>query len=843
VNKENQKKHDLRERLSLRAKVKNILEEISWLRTIIYSDLVWGVVFTALIVVILLPVQPMQEQKYLVGDIAKERIVAPQDMSVPDLVSTNQRRQKQLENVRRAYIFNGDQWTNFEARLNDLFRVIGEEILNWSTEHRPGSEAPLPSRSDTEWLVENDEFINGLFDRLTAENTMPVQKEVLRVLVRNYFVPEFQSNVVSILTGVMKIPIISAAETPPRGTAYDITSEKNEPLPAGTVLVSIQEAKQQLLDLAEKNLMMLQVSIQWRTVAEWLRELVEPTARVDEKRMAARIEEASEAATVYFNIKRGEKIVDAGERITEDILAKINYLTDSRRLGLDYLSRTLSISFFTAFLLYSISKFGQYYRKRRRVGFHMFLLVCLTLAINLIVLRLVAMIADSLSAYFTAPGFQNAASYYWSIPFPAGTMLIALLGGYEIALIFSIVLVILSAFFFGGNFPLLLYALIGCLTVIYGLRQYKERTAIIKTGIALGLMNVITIMALSLFEGTFGNTQALLIDLPFGFAGGLLTAVVASFTLPVLESIFGIATEIKLLELSNHEHPLLRDLFMNAPGTFQHSIVVGYLAEAAASAIGANALFCRVACLYHDIGKMLKPDYYVENTDDLGYKHKHLSPNMSALIIINHVKEGMELARRHRLPESVIDIIPQHHGTKIIRYFYEKARRQHKPELGEVKEDDFRYPGPKPQTREAGIIMLADGVDAAARTIEDPSPGRLKGVIKTIIDGTFIDGQLDECDLTLRDLNKCSEAFLRVLHSVHHDRIKYPGVELERQTGRKRARGSGDEHSVEINAAETLRLEPEAKLEGGTSGSIQAAENKADKREESSGMNGSGKNP
>jgi putative nucleotidyltransferase with HDIG domain len=255
---------------------------------------------------------------------------------------------------------------------------------------------------------------------------------------------------------------------------------------------------------------------------------------------------------------------------------------------------------------------------------------------------------------------------------------------------------------------------------------------------------------------------------------------VVSFLLPAFEALFHRTTDIRLLELANNNVPVLRRLALEAPGTYHHSMVVGSLAEAAAEAIGANAVFCRTAAMYHDIGKLTKVSYFVENQVGPN-KHDNLSPRMSALIIASHVKEGIEMAKEINLPQEIIDCIPQHHGTKLITYFYEKAKVHQDPALGEVTEEEFRYPGPKPQTKEAGIIMIADAVEAASRTLDDPSPARLKGMIRQIIDYIFLDGQLNECALTLRDLEKIAQSFLRVLMGIHHHRVSYPGFDFERK--------------------------------------------------------------
>ena len=257
-----------------------------------------------------------------------------------------------------------------------------------------------------------------------------------------------------------------------------------------------------------------------------------------------------------------------------------------------------------------------------------------------------------------------------------------------------------------------------------------------------------------------------------GAFGGFQVALGASALLPLLEQLFNTLTDVKLLELSNMNLPLLKELAVRTPGTYHHSVVIGTLAEKAAEAIGANPLFARVAAYYHDIGKMRHPEFFVENQKEGNNPHDRMTPTMSARILVGHVVDGMELAREHRLPEPLADVIPQHHGTRVMKYFYERARSQ-APD-GEVSEPDFRYPGPKPQTKEAALIMLADGVEARSRLIDEPTPERLREMVQSNVREVLEDGQLDECDLTLQDLAKITDAFLAVLSGMHHQRIEYP---------------------------------------------------------------------
>jgi putative nucleotidyltransferase with HDIG domain len=241
-----------------------------------------------------------------------------------------------------------------------------------------------------------------------------------------------------------------------------------------------------------------------------------------------------------------------------------------------------------------------------------------------------------------------------------------------------------------------------------------------------------------------------------------------------LESVFNCTTDVKLLELSNLNHPLLKEMSVKALGTYHHSLVVGNMVEEAAEAISANALLCRVAAYYHDIGKTEHSDYFIENQKPGNNPHDHLSAHMSRTILIAHVKDGVDLGVQYKLGKPIIDVIQQHHGTTLISFFYNKALENQDQNLHEVSEDDFRYPGPKPQFKEAALCMLADSIEAAARVLDEPHPMRIKNLVKTIIQRKFMDGQLDECNLTLRDLSVIEQCFVRVLLGIHHQRVDYP---------------------------------------------------------------------
>jgi hypothetical protein len=274
----------------------------------------------------------------------------------------------------------------------------------------------------------------------------------------------------------------------------------------------------------------------------------------------------------------------------------------------------------------------------------------------------------------------------------------------------------------------------------------------------------------------------------------ILTPTAVFLLIGLFENSFDVTTDITLLELSDLNHPLLKRLSVEAPGTFHHSIIVGNLAEAAAKEINANSLLARVGCYYHDIGKMLMSEYFVENQPGKISKHESLTPSMSSLILAKHVRAGTELGDQYGLPIAVKKFIPEHHGTSIMSYFYHKALETADPK--DINENDFRYPGPRPQSRETAIAMLADTVEAASRTLPNPNLQRISALVENLIEKRFQEGELDECDITLRELNKIKAAFVRILMGIHHLRIEYPAEEKARDKSRKT--GDLKEHSEEI---------------------------------------------
>ena len=391
---------------------------------------------------------------------------------------------------------------------------------------------------------------------------------------------------------------------------------------------------------------------------------------------------------------------------------------------------------------------------------------------HLLLLAIISLSTAAIAFYFRTNGIQT-----YFVPTPLAAMLVTILLNPQIGLVMSMLLALFMGSLFGDFYVALICALTSTIAV-YAVRRVRHRNQFYRPILLLPASYALLIGATDLLR--FVDPSDFAEHILPGVFTGVAAPIVIQGLLPIFESLFTITTDITLLELSDLNRPLLRELAIRAPGTYTHSLIMANLSEAAGQRIGANALLARVGCYYHDIGKMLKPEYFVENQGLRGGRnpHDHLTPSMSMLIIDSHVKDGIELAEENGLPKAIVDLIPQHHGTSVIEYFYNRAI-----ELGveNVRRDDFRYDGPKPQTKEAGILMLADSVESAARTLTERTPSRVRQLVRRIVQRYFTAGQLDECPLTLRDLHRIEEAFIPVLMGTLHQRTEYPWQKKERR--------------------------------------------------------------
>jgi len=496
--------------------------------------------------------------------------------------------------------------------------------------------------------------------------------------------------------------------------------------------------------------------------------LLEPNIRFSE----AATQQAMEAAISTVSrtsgfVQENERIVSKHERIMPETKLKLESLARARAergSKRDYMLQRLGIVLHVVIVVVLYGIYLYLFRKRIFKNNRRLSLIAL-----LIVL-------EGFFAYVTRELDVNAPIEFL-IFIPAASMLLTIIFDSRVGFYGTVIMALLVAGIRGNDYAIALVSIVGGSLSVYTVRDMRNRSQIFRSLGFIFLGYALAIIALG--AERFESLNIIAEQIGYALANAVISPVLTYGLLIFFERVFNVTTDLTLMELSHFNHPLLRKLAEQAPGTYHHSLTISSLAEAAAAAVSANEVLARVGALFHDIGKLVKPMYFVENQKGSRNKHDKLAPRMSSLIISAHVKEGMNLAKEHNLPTEVIDFIPMHHGTTRIEYFYSKAidlahRSDDETKIEEINEQDYRYPGPKPQTRETGILMLADAVEASTRTLDEPSPQKLESVIDDIIKKRFEEGELDECPLTLKDLTKIKAAFLGVLIGVHHTRVKYP---------------------------------------------------------------------
>jgi putative nucleotidyltransferase with HDIG domain len=505
-------------------------------------------------------------------------------------------------------------------------------------------------------------------------------------------------------------------------------------------------------------------------IVDICQQLLQPNITLNKNETEKRILEAqSKIKPILYQIKAGEMLVREGERVDKIMLIKLNSLKETVEKKDIYMSVTGTAMITCMLILVGYYLFlKDHKRLKKDHNKHM-----IFLALGLILYLAFAKIAIYIARSFHPEMIWEVASisFYMVVPVQAAAMICCLFLGFDIAIFFTLVLTILSSLAFGGSFLVFIFFFLSSITAAYWIKERQERKNFIIAGFKLAVFNAILAIALGFYSFSQPDPIIMAKEVFFAFCGGLFAATLTIGFTPLIEILFNYTTQARLQEFASLDQPLIKKLMIEAPGTYNHSVIVATLAEAAASAIAANSLQAKVMGYYHDIGKLNKTMYFIENQANGKNRHDKLSPSMSALILIQHVKKGVEMAKAYRLGNEIIEGIIQHHGTSLIKYFYNKSLSLGKDKVNEA---NFRYPGPKPQTRETGIVMLADVVEAAVRALERPTPSRIKGRVKELINNIFADGQLEECELTLKDLHQIAKSFNNILTSIYHNRIEYP---------------------------------------------------------------------
>jgi putative nucleotidyltransferase with HDIG domain len=702
-------------------------------------------------------------ENYKEGDVLNRAVISPADITTVDLAETEQRRAAARKATHQTF--------NFDSSRADTtvqsFRAAWDE---------------LKANRSTAW---NGEGGVAVARAIIAHNFSEADLDRLTTLVRE------------IAAGY----IYDDNDAERLQQDILLNDVRN---PAAQMIMPAPRTRMTTLSAARRNLELRILSLQGWTpeqktaLALALVPLIRPNVVLDQTATAAAREvEANRIPPVVISLKRNQVLAREGDTVTANTLAQIAAIKNTGHTGRPF-QNFFGLLLLVVAIYWAAWKFTEHRSSSSSVTltkYTAFALVGSAILVETALMKVGFIFGDSIAAQRVNAPYNDPTIWNFAIPFAAAALLVAMLVDTQLAFLTGIITALFAGMLAPTGMPKALFAMVSCSAAVYGIGRYRERQSVTLAGLLVGATNCLMAVSVIAYTEQAITINALLLAMGCGLAGGLLTGIFTAGGLPINESVFGILTDVKLLELSNADLPVLGQLALRAPGTNQHSHAVGQLAEDACRAIGANPLLARIGALYHDIGKLGAPLYFVENQH--GHNpHDGIRPQQSAKIITNHVTLGARLAKEIGLPQKIADFIPQHHGTRTLHYFLRKAQAQAKP--GEVIDDsDFRYPGPKPQFREAAIMMLADSCEAAARSLARPDPENIRAIVLKIVDAIITDGQLDECDITLEQLTTVREAIISALTAIYHARIDYPGFNPPHLSGPLPTLPSGDLDSEE----------------------------------------------
>lgn len=686
------------------------------------------------------------------GQIGSKDILSPGDFEFVDLEATQNSREKAAKSIKEVYDLNLANIENVEKQIDSLFLEIKE--------YKEKTNESLKNANDK--IMDNDKT-------LTDDELHEMANEINDNL--GFYINE------QVIAASLQFDNLTLEKI-----RVDIKSSMRKIMEQGIKEDDLENAKKQLIrEISEISIDHYDALI----ASDIATSLLLPSLFLNEEDTEKRRQEAiTSVDDVIRTIQKGQIIIRKGEVVTSEDIAILN------ALGLKnpkiYFSNIIGIIMITAICFLLVFLYLNYFYPDIYENISKLIL----LGIISIFVVLLAKIASQVSGYL--------------MPIASASMLVAISFSPNIAILLTVMLSLLIGFIPGGGLNYSLVSIISGIVAIYSIRKATQRSSLTRAGLLIAGVNIITISALGLINN---ESYYLILQNNFwGVLNGLLAVILTIGILPFLESYFDITTSFKLMELSNPNQPLLKKMILEAPGTYHHSIVVGNLSETAAEEIGGNGLLARVGAIYHDIGKIKRPYFFTENQEAYKNIHDEMEPSLSALVIASHVKEGLELAKKNKLPKDIIDIITQHHGTGLITYFFHRALKENGSDIDAVAEENYRYSGPKPQTKEAGIILLADSLEAATRSLTNPTATRIKTLVKEIIQKNLDSGQLEECDLTLKDLGKIGDSFSRILNGMFHSRVEYPDEDLIKKIKEeKKKNGNSNKKSAENNKAKSKK--------------------------------------
>ncbi len=702
-----------------------------------------------------------------IGEIATSDIIAPAEITIIDTETTENRRKQAAEAVPPVYSFNTNIFLNTQEKIRELFNE-GRNFL----------EKEVSNQRKTD------------FKNLILENYgFEISSNDLNALISNKFETTIEENLINLIGMVSTNFIITSKnlfyhDEQQKGLTV-VTSEGTESTLNATDVLEIIEAKQSLTDEVEK----LDLPQNEKKLLRNLSHLfIAQNIFYDQMETEIRQQQArANEEDVFYTIKKGKVIIRKGDEVDEEALKQIAIINENLQAQPSWW-----INFIGTFLLFGLLFVTLWYYLKsfltRDDAFRSYVIMGILLIISLLLYKLAEFLSGTFSQSTNFFLLSSMDSYFYAFPFQFGVMLVAFLISSPVALIYAVLNSLLVGLFFKTSIELVIFSLIGGFAAIYGIKYYgrQDRTSTFRTGLLLiAPINIFVIFTFHLIKEKFFPIGAFSSDLVMGLLGGMLSASLAFLFLPVFEMLFGFATQAKLHELTNSDLPIFRQMAMEAPGSYHHSLIVASLAEQAADEIKIDSLLVKAGALYHDIGKIKRPEYFIENRTRTPDMHKDLKPAMSALVILNHVKEGVELAKKLKLPRKIMEIIETHHGKSLVRYFFEKAKDTYDPEMQKIGEESYRYPGPLPKSKGSALVMLADAVEAASRSLKKPTKSNLRRVISEIFNNALQDGQLDDCEISIKELVDVADSFLETLYTIYHPRVEYPGFEFEMKKKKK----------------------------------------------------------
>lgn len=716
-----------------------------------------GFVFLCVVTTILInnPFSRTQSAEYKEGDIARESIVSPADISTIDQNETEEIQKSIGASVKP--IFTLQPPPNASQEFKNSWEKLQSSNARAGT---PAGNSVVENKGSAEWSGAGGKELGEVFTarRFTSNELLQLSdviEESQKGAIYDDKDRQFLAPEVSLVD--RQNPNTDSVVSMPETSWVSLSTARKS---VGTKLTEIGSFSETEVDAFDKA----------------IAPLIQPTVIYDSAATTKkRSELVASVQPVKISLKRGQTIVREGDTITPQMLSEINAIRDYSRNSRQWNRFFGLLALITGF--YWIAwKFVLNRGIVSRLDLSenkLFALFGFVVLVQTTFMALAFRLAEFTAIQNVRAPLNDPSILALAIPFAFSSLLMTMLSDRRMALFTGMFTSLLAGLLAPKGLEFTIYAAIASAVAVYGIGRYRSRQSVTIAGGLVGLASAIVAVALIAYSQQPFILNSVLLNIGCGLASGLFTAMATAAFLPICESLFGILTDVKLLELSNADLPILGQLALRAPGTNQHSHAVGQLSEEACRVVGANGLLARIGALYHDIGKTAAPEHFVEN-QQRGNPHDRLKPAQSAKIIISHVTYGSKMAKEMGLPQRISDFIPQHHGTRTLHYFLTKARDEAAKGV-EIDENDFRYPGPKPQFKEAAIMMIADSCEAAARALSEPTPDNIRFIVTKIIDAILADDQLDECDLTLRELTKIRESMIKSLVSIYHSRVDYPG--------------------------------------------------------------------